>query len=59
VISVLLRQKTIDDLLNQKRQVGRIEAQFGGRDAMMFDVGMNVLVMWMRAGKRQIVTKTS
>ncbi len=39
----------------QKRQVGLREAQAGSRQTMMVDVGREVFVMRVRAGKRWVV----
>ena len=52
--SVLLQHLALD-FFDEERLVGTGEAQVGGWDAMMFDVGRNVLVMGMGASQRRVI----
>lgn len=46
-----ITQQILLNLCNQEWQIGPCEAQFGSRQAMVFDVGWDVLVMRMPNGK--------
>jgi hypothetical protein len=35
------------NLLNQYGKIGTSKTHFRGRDAIVFDIGWNMLVMWM------------
>jgi hypothetical protein len=43
------------NFFDEKRQVGAGEAQVGGRDAMVLDVGRDVLMVRICAGQRRVI----
>ena len=43
------------DLFDKERLVGTSEAQVGGWDAMMFDVGRHVLVVGIGTSQRRVI----